>query len=200
MKLRLLLIILLVFNFFDAISQVYVEGYYRQDGTYVQSHYRSSPDGNPYNNYSFPGNYNPYTGKIATGREETYLANYYRVYAGQNSSESMNNYNHNLLNVNYWGAIGRERSTIDNNGVVTGYISKKPYTSGTYIITDLSDKFIGQVTFGNNKYSIHDSFGMKLYSVNKNGQIKLPDGGATTFAWAMLGVLAAVIVVTLSLQ
>ena len=58
-------------------SQVKVRGYYRKDGTYVRPHTRTSPDGNPYNNYSFPGNYNPNTGKISTGNPETYLKNYY---------------------------------------------------------------------------------------------------------------------------
>ncbi len=56
----------------------YVRGYIRRDGTYVQPYYRSEPDGNPYNNYSFPGNYNPYTGRIATGNPETYLNRYYQ--------------------------------------------------------------------------------------------------------------------------
>lgn len=32
-------------------DDVYVHGYSRSDGTYVQPHYRSAPDGNPYNNY-----------------------------------------------------------------------------------------------------------------------------------------------------
>ena len=32
-------------------DDVHVNGYSRQDGTYVQPHYRSAPDGNPYNNY-----------------------------------------------------------------------------------------------------------------------------------------------------
>jgi hypothetical protein len=55
----------------------YVDGYYRADGTYVQPYWRSDPDGNPYNNYSFPGNLNPYTGTIAPGNPDTYLDNYY---------------------------------------------------------------------------------------------------------------------------
>lgn len=38
---------------------------------------RSAPDGNPYNNWSFPGNVNPYTGKVAPGDPATYLKNYY---------------------------------------------------------------------------------------------------------------------------
>lgn len=58
-------------------AQVKVRGYFRKDGTYVKPHFRSNPDGNPYNNYSFPGNYNPNTGKISPGNPETYLNNYY---------------------------------------------------------------------------------------------------------------------------
>lgn len=59
-------------------ADVRVKGYYRKDGTYVQGHWRSNPDGNPYNNYSFPGNINPHTGKKATGNPSTYLKNYYK--------------------------------------------------------------------------------------------------------------------------
>lgn len=44
----------------------YVNGYTRSDGTYVQPHYRTAPDGNPYNNYSTQGNTNPYTGQAGT--------------------------------------------------------------------------------------------------------------------------------------
>lgn len=44
------------------LADQYVNGYYRNDGTYVQPHYRSSPDGNKFNNYSAPGNINPYNG------------------------------------------------------------------------------------------------------------------------------------------
>jgi len=63
-------------------TDVWVSGYYRKDGTYVMGHWRSSPDGNPYNNWSFPGNINPYTGKVATGNPETYLKNYYKYSKG----------------------------------------------------------------------------------------------------------------------
>lgn len=55
----------------------YVRGYFRRDGTYVQPHWRSSPDGNPYNNYNYPGNVNPYTGERATGNPDSYLRRYY---------------------------------------------------------------------------------------------------------------------------
>lgn len=39
-----------------ASAQVNVKGYYRSNGTYVQPHVRSNPDGNPYNNYSQQSN------------------------------------------------------------------------------------------------------------------------------------------------
>lgn len=82
----------------DIISQVKVKGYYRKDGTYVQPHYRSNPDGNPYNNWSYPGNTNPYTGKTATGNESTYLDNYYN----KNTKNSYNNhYGSNYSSSNY---------------------------------------------------------------------------------------------------
>ena len=64
-------------------ADVYVSGYTRKDGTYVQSHYRSSPDGNPYNNWSYPGNTNPYTGVTAGGNSDTYLRNYYNNTSSQ---------------------------------------------------------------------------------------------------------------------
>ncbi|MEP1304611.1 MAG: peptidoglycan-binding domain-containing protein [Balneola sp.] len=72
-----LTIIILFIGFGSLLAQVWVDGYYRKDGTYVSGHYRSKPDGIPYNNYSYPGNYNPNTGKITGGSVETYLRNYY---------------------------------------------------------------------------------------------------------------------------
>ena len=58
-------------------SSVHVKGYFRKDGTYVAPHYRSAPDKNPYNNWSYPGNTNSYTGKTATADPQKYLDNYY---------------------------------------------------------------------------------------------------------------------------
>src|SRR5579871_3472722 len=66
----------------DARGAVSVQGYTRRDGTYVQPYMRSAPDGNPYNNYSFPGNINPYTGKVAPGNPDTYLRDYYQRNGG----------------------------------------------------------------------------------------------------------------------
>ena len=48
------------------LADVHVRGYYRSNGTYVQPHYRSSPNGTVLDNYSTKGNVNPYTGKEGT--------------------------------------------------------------------------------------------------------------------------------------
>ena len=45
---------------------VHVRGHYRFNGTYVNQHYRTRPDGNFYNNWSTFPNYNPYTGRQGT--------------------------------------------------------------------------------------------------------------------------------------
>jgi len=47
-------------------ADVYVQGYTKSDGTYVQGHYRSSPNGTTSDNYSTKGNINPYTGEYGS--------------------------------------------------------------------------------------------------------------------------------------
>jgi hypothetical protein len=47
-------------------AQVYYRGYQRHNGTYVQPHWQSSPDGNFYNNWSTYPNINPHTGRAGT--------------------------------------------------------------------------------------------------------------------------------------
>lgn len=42
---------------------VWVDGYYRQDGTFVNGHYRTPPDHTKANNWSEYPNVNPYTGQ-----------------------------------------------------------------------------------------------------------------------------------------
>jgi hypothetical protein len=55
-------------------GHVSVRGYMRRDGTYVQPHMRSAPDGTKLNNWSHSGNVNPYTGKVGTNND--YSPNY----------------------------------------------------------------------------------------------------------------------------
>ena len=44
-------------------AQVHVDGYTRRDGTYVQPHYRSSPNNSYNDNWSVRPNVNPYSGE-----------------------------------------------------------------------------------------------------------------------------------------
>ncbi len=50
----------------SAFADTHVNGYYRQNGTYVEPHYRSSPNNTVLDNYSTKGNVNPYTGQAGT--------------------------------------------------------------------------------------------------------------------------------------
>ena len=77
-----MIILMIAVDICQAQSRVRVRGYFKKDGTYVRPHYRTAPDGIPYNNYSFPGNYNPNTGRITTGDPAKYLERYYRDKGG----------------------------------------------------------------------------------------------------------------------
>ena len=51
-------------------KQVWVNGYQKSDGTYVQGYYRTVPDATATNNYNYYGNTNPNTG--TTGTQQLY--------------------------------------------------------------------------------------------------------------------------------
>ena len=61
MKLILTLLLVVLSN--AAIADTHVRGYTRQDGTYVEPHYRTDSNNTKYDNYSTKGNSNPYTGE-----------------------------------------------------------------------------------------------------------------------------------------
>lgn len=99
---------LMLFSFFtfiitipQAVFAVYVNGYYRSNGTWVNGYERTSPDGNPYNNYSFPGNYNPNTGEITGGNADTYLNNYYNRSSGSDYSSYYGGYDSGYSSPSY---------------------------------------------------------------------------------------------------
>ncbi len=63
---RKLIVAITLFLSVNVLAQVWVNGYYRKDGTYVQGYYSSSPNSTPYDNWSTQGNVNPYTGQPGT--------------------------------------------------------------------------------------------------------------------------------------
>lgn len=85
----------------SAHADVRVRGYYRRNGTYVQPHYRSNPDGNFWNNWSTYPNINPYTGAVGTRHTPSYSSGYsWRTpsYSYSYSSPSYNSFGSSL-----WG-------------------------------------------------------------------------------------------------
>jgi hypothetical protein len=64
---KILILSLIAFGLFLHTSVVdaatHVSGYFKKNGTYVNSYYRSDKNSVKYDNYSAKGNYNPYTGK-----------------------------------------------------------------------------------------------------------------------------------------
>jgi hypothetical protein len=54
-KILILAIVLLMAMVGNASARVHVNGYQRSNGTYVQPHYRSDPDGIKSNNYGYKG-------------------------------------------------------------------------------------------------------------------------------------------------
>ena len=82
MKKILVSAIFVLFSLSPVLADTWVNGYYKSNGTYVQGHYRSSPDSYKNNNWSTSGNSNPYTGKRGTrtyGGTCTSLLNCWRL-------------------------------------------------------------------------------------------------------------------------
>lgn len=75
------LFFLIVFFFTTALtfaqSEVWVNGYTRSNGTYVQGYYRTAPDYTINNNWSTVGNVNPHTGRAGTVSRSSFNSSTY---------------------------------------------------------------------------------------------------------------------------
>ncbi len=102
-------------------SEVWVNGYYRSNGTYVQGYYRTAPDYTINNNWSTVGNVNPHTGKAGTvSRSSTYSDVYYTPTSSSYSTYSIPSYT--PTSTIYTGPRGGQYY-INSNGNKT-YISR----------------------------------------------------------------------------
>ena len=72
MKKLIILAILFASSIASVQADVWIKGYFNSYGTWVQGHYRSSPDSSFSNNYSSWGNTNPYTGRRGYKRCTSY--------------------------------------------------------------------------------------------------------------------------------
>jgi hypothetical protein len=80
---KLLVVLTLALLSFSAFADTFVGGHYRSDGTYVQPHYRSSPNSTVRDNFSYSGNRNPYTGSIGTNKySNSPSSSYYKGNSG----------------------------------------------------------------------------------------------------------------------
>lgn len=59
----------------------YVNGYVNSYGTYVNGYYRSDANSTVTDNYSYSGNYNPYSGSLGTDRYTHSKSSYYYDYS-----------------------------------------------------------------------------------------------------------------------
>ena len=66
MRFFLITILLSFFSITSALSDTYVNGYTKNNGTYVAPHYRSKSNNTKSDDWSQRGNTNPYTGKSGT--------------------------------------------------------------------------------------------------------------------------------------
>ncbi len=82
---RILLTILVLSGMLFA--DQFVQGHFKKDGTYVNSHHRSSPNSTKRDNFSTYGNVNPYN-----GREGTKKYNDYNNYGNSKKSSRNKNY------------------------------------------------------------------------------------------------------------
>ena len=82
-----LLVAIIAAQFALAKGAVHVRGYFRSNGTYVQPHSRSAPDGVFSNNWSTYGNVNPYTGE-AGSKLSAYRSSSWSVSGGTGQDDS----------------------------------------------------------------------------------------------------------------
>lgn len=74
-------------------NHVYVNGYTKSNGTYVQGHYRTAPNSTINDNFSTYPNVNPYTGKQGTITPTyNYAPDNYRSKSNSNSNYYYNTY------------------------------------------------------------------------------------------------------------
>ena len=67
---------------FASFADEYVNGYFKKDGTYVEGHFKTSPNVTNHDNYSTQYNVNPYTDTTGS-RAPDYSPNAYNFGQGQ---------------------------------------------------------------------------------------------------------------------
>ncbi len=82
----------LLFVSINMFADQYVNGYYKSNGTYVDSYMKSSPNSTKSDNFSTYGNVNPYTGQAGTKTYSDYN-NYGHNKSSNSNSSGYKGYN-----------------------------------------------------------------------------------------------------------
>jgi antitoxin component YwqK of YwqJK toxin-antitoxin module len=90
---RLIILCALLFSFVGLLAQtnpnhVWVNGYYRSDGTHVQGYYRTAPNNTNRDNFSTKGNINPYTGKSGWIEQDNNRSTQSKIYSNYSYANS----------------------------------------------------------------------------------------------------------------
>lgn len=83
---------ILLFASINMFADEYVNGYYKSNGTYVDSYMKSSPNNTKSDNFSTYGNVNPYTGQAGTKTYSDYN-NYGHNKSSNSNSSGYKGYN-----------------------------------------------------------------------------------------------------------
>ena len=117
----ILLFIITLFSFAQTnTNHVYVSGYYRSNGTYVQPHYRTAPNSTNRDNFSTRGNINPYTGQSG------YIAPDNKTLSAYNTSSNNSSSTYPKTNTNKRPSSNEYSSNIYTTTSSYGQLWKNP--------------------------------------------------------------------------
>lgn len=128
-RFKILFVVCLLVSFCYG-QDVWVEGYYRKNGTYVEGHYRTRPNNTNSDNFSTKYNVNPYTGKKGTIKSDGGTPHYYTK---QNNSEYVNSdYSYKYSNSQKYSSSYKS-SNVSSNKEIKQKKENKPITFGKLI-------------------------------------------------------------------
>lgn len=160
-------------------SDVSVKGYYRDNGTYVAPHYRTSPNSTNRDNFSTIGNINPYTGESGTVKPDNNTSNGNRYVNGE---ATYNTYSmpstiireldisgDNESNNKFWKEYYKDerKRLLDDRNKLMNFCKTHYHLKGKHF-----EKINGQMLFVNNKKNFKCDFCSQtnenyLYNVKK---------------------------------
>ena len=160
---NLFLIVALIINYASfsqrkSSSDISVKGYYRDNGTYVAPHYRTSPNSTNRDNFSTIGNINPYTGERGTIKPDnnsngnSYINNNETTFETYTMpSTVIEEYDYNIADAKLWKSYyrdGKKKLLDDKNELInrckTQYHSKGKHfekTNGKMILVNNKNNF-----------------------------------------------------------